>query len=69
MTTITCPECGAQNSITAIDVPGDCPVSCSRCHASLGTWQEATGSVKSDEQTGAARLARLERKRKALRQQ
>lgn len=45
MWTITCPHCGAVNSVTANRVPDNCPINCSRCHTLMGSWRKASAGL------------------------
>ncbi len=38
--TAKCRNCGKLNEMTVCDVPARQEISCSRCHAPMGTWHD-----------------------------
>jgi len=44
--TITCPHCGAQNSITTTDLPVGSLLGCSHCRSDLATWRGSSAGFE-----------------------
>jgi len=42
---VMCPQCGATNTITTVDIPAGMKIDCSACQAPIGSWGEIRSKI------------------------